>query len=161
MAETLINERFQEEGTACPAVRSSQPPSLKACWRCQIPKTNSSGSTRSASPTCHSSASGAVTPTAWVSPYSCAYCDSLVRACCPTLPCRCLCCNGSDGNCGSTRPAGSSMPSGRKPGANICSNCGRTWVSSRLAWRTTGRLSLQRPSWPCRLTKASCWPAVS
>jgi hypothetical protein len=72
-----------------------------------------------------------------------------------------LCCNGSDGNCGSTRPVGRSMPSGRKPGANPCSNCGRIWAWSRSVWRTIGRRSMPQPTWPCRPTRALCWPTAS
>ena len=102
-----------------------------------------------------------MTPTAWASLCSCAYCASRVRACCPTLRCRCPCCNGSDGNCGSTRPVGHSMPSGRKPDANTCLSCARIWAWNRSAWRTIGKLFMPRPSWPCRPTRASCWPAAS
>jgi hypothetical protein len=38
-----------------------------------------------------------------------------VRAYCPMPSCRFLCCNGSDGNCDSTRRVGRSMPSGGNP----------------------------------------------
>ncbi|EBB6627196.1 hypothetical protein CPJ83_23200, partial [Salmonella enterica] len=29
---------FKKKETACPAVRSSPPPSAKACWRCRTPR---------------------------------------------------------------------------------------------------------------------------
>lgn len=34
------------------------------------------------------------------------------------------------------------MPSAKRPGASICSNCVLTWAWSRSAWRTIGRLSM-------------------
>nr|WHE44017.1 DNA-invertase hin [Providencia stuartii] len=155
--ETLY--QYLREDWPCHAAQSCPPPSAKACWHCQMPKTNWYGTTRSTKPTCRWSVSVAAPRIDWASLCSFATCDSLApfwasmslrfRPCCAWWPRNSRC----------QWKVGASTASANRHGGSTWSSCKRFLGSSPSPWATIGKPCIHWPSWPCRPTKASCWRA--